>query len=90
MKSREVGHMQSSLFIDSINNISLTEGVMRFDMVLLAPVTETSGEKSSAPDVDKVCTVATSLQGFLRIHEQMIQVVSRLQEQGLIKKAEPN
>ena len=72
-----------SLFADSCANISMSEGVVRFDLVTLTPM---EGDSKKA-QISQVASIATSLQGFIRMNEQMNQVMAKLLEQGVISKA---
>ena len=71
-----------SLFADSCANIAMAEGVVRFDLVTLTPV---EGD-SKKTQINQVASIATTLQGFIRMNEQMAQVMAKLLEQGVISK----
>jgi hypothetical protein len=74
--------------MDGISNIVMVDGIIRFDLVTIAKTTQPP-QKDLPPPVETIAAVATSLQGFLRIHEQMTNVVNNMVEQGLIKKNPP-
>ncbi len=75
--------MKQSIFADSIVNISMAEGVVRFELVTLgAPV----GEDKKIP-MREVGSIATTLPGFIRMHEQMSKVMEELVKQGVIGKS---
>jgi hypothetical protein len=76
-------HLKQSIFADSIVNISMAEGVVRFDLVTLAPPNE---EKKIL--AQEVAGVATTLSGFIRMHEQMTKVMEELVKQGILSKAD--
>ena len=76
--------MQSTpMFIDGIGNISLSDGVIRFDLVGLEQV---SGDK---PEAVKIGGMVMTLPGFLRTVDQMNQVINKMVEQGVLKRNEP-
>lgn len=77
--------MKNSIYMDGISNITMVDGIVRFDLVTLAKIPQ-SPEKDAPPLVEAVASVATTLPGFLRIHEQMQGVVNNMAAQGLIKK----
>lgn len=82
--------MKNSIFMDGIANIVLVDGVVRFDLVALANAGQVS-QKDAPPHLDVVASLATTMPGFLRLHEQMQGVINRMLEQGLLKKnIEPN
>lgn len=74
--------MKQTLFADSIVNIALADGVVRFDFVTLSPVANSKEEKKMA--ATEVAMVATSLPGFIRMHEQITDVMNQLIAQGVI------
>lgn len=75
--------MKQSIFADSIVNISMAEGVVRFELVTLgAP----AGEDKKIP-MREVGSIATTLPGFIRMHEQMSKVMEELVKQGVIGKS---
>lgn len=76
--------MKQSIFADSIVNINMAEGVVRFELVTLGPPV---GEDKKIP-MREVGSIATSLPGFLRMHEQMSKVIEELVKQGILSKAE--
>jgi hypothetical protein len=76
--------MQSTpMFIDGIGNISMSDSVIRFDLVGLE---QGSGDK---PTPVKIGAMAMTLPGFLRTVDQMNQVINKLVEQGILKRNEP-
>lgn len=77
--------MQSTpLFIDGVGNISLVDGVVRMDLVELAP------GQAGKPTPTKIGSLAMTLPGFLRTADQVNQVLNKLVEQGVLKRNEPN
>lgn len=71
------------LFIDGIGNISLTDSVVRIDLVGL-----TQGEGNKPVPV-KIGSNVMTLPSFLRTVDQMNQMVNKLVEQGVLKKNDP-
>lgn len=73
----------STIYADGIANIMIIEGVARFDLVNFAP-------SNAEPKATKsVGSVAMSVQGLLRTHGQLNDLVNKLIEQGVLKRAEP-
>ena len=72
-----------SLYTDGIANIRLIDGVIRLDLVNIQELAQDGAKLQS------VGTLALSIPGLLRTHQQLGEVISKLAEQGLIKKAEP-
>jgi hypothetical protein len=77
--------MKNSIFIDGIANIVMVDNVVRFDLVTLSNVGQPP-TKDTPPKVDTVSSIATTLPGFLRLHEQMQNVINNMVAQGLLKK----
>lgn len=73
----------STTYADGIANITIIEGVARFDLVNFAPT------NADPKAIKAVGTVAMSVQGLLRTHGQLNDLVNKLIEQGVLKKAEP-
>lgn len=67
-------------YIDGIGNIQIAEGVVRLDILMM---TRIEADKSTA---EKVGGLAMSLPAFLRSFNQMNLVVSKMVEQGLLKR----
>ena len=80
--------MKNSIYMDGISNIAVVDGVVRFDLVTLANASQPP-QKNAAPKIEVMASVAASLPCFLRMHEQMSNVVNNMIEQGLIKKNPP-
>lgn len=74
----------STTYADGIANIAIIEGVARFDLVSFAPTND------DPKAIKAVGTVAMSVQGLLRTHGQLNDLVNKLVEQGVLKKAEPS
>lgn len=70
------------VFIDGVGNISLVDGVVRMDLLELAP-----GE-AGKPTPAKIGSLAMTLPGFLRTADQVNQVLNKLVEQGVLKRNE--
>ena len=70
------------ILIDSFENISMADGIIRID---LANLVEPTGDK---PQTEKVGGIALTVPGFLRVYDQMNKVMNRLIEQGVVKRNE--
>ena len=73
----------SITYADGIANIAIIEGVARFDLVSFSPT------NTDPKAIKLVGSVAMSVQGLLRTHGQLNDLVNKLIEQGVLKKAEP-
>jgi hypothetical protein len=71
------------LFIDGIGNISLSDSVVRIDLIGL-----TQGEGNKPVPV-KIGSNVMTLPGFLRTVDQMNQMVNKMIEQGVLKRNDP-
>ena len=69
-------------YIDGIGNIQIAEGVVRLDVLMM---TRIEADQSTA---EKVGGLAMSLPAFLRSFNQMNLVVSKMVEQGLLKRSD--
>lgn len=74
--------------MDGIANIVLIDSVVRFDLVALSNAGQVPTQDNSA-QLDVVASLATTLPGFLRLHEQMQVVLNKMLEQGLLRKNLP-
>lgn len=72
----------SIIFTDGLTNITIIDGVARFDFVGFAPTNE------DPKAIKTVGSVAMSVQGLLRMHGQLNDLVKKLIEQGVLKKLE--
>ncbi len=72
-----------SLYTDGIANIRLIDGVVRLDLVNIEEFAQDGAKLQS------VGTLALSLPGLLRTHQQLGEVIAKLAEQGLIQKTPP-
>jgi len=70
-------------FTDGIGNITLMDGIVRFDLV------ELRAGPDNKPVPARSGSLAMPLPGFLRTVEQMNQVVNRLVEQGVLTRNAP-
>jgi hypothetical protein len=75
--------MTQTIYTDGIANVTMIDGIVRFDLVNITQV-----EKDKA-NLRPVATVALSLPALLRSYEQLSGVINRMVEQGLLKKNEP-
>ena len=74
--------MQSTVYADGINNITMLEGIVRFDLI---NITQTDKESRTAKTVG---SVAMSVPALLRTYTELSNVLNKLIEQGLVKKTE--
>ncbi len=75
--------MTQTIYADGIANLTLVDGVLRYDLINIITL-----EQNKA-NVRPVASVAMSLPALLRTHEQLTGVINKLVEQGLLKKTEP-
>ena len=57
---------QNSIFVDGFDNITLVDGVVRFDLITVAQTAA-----NTPPTPSKVGSMAMSIQGFLRSADQL-------------------
>ncbi len=74
----------SSVFIDAFDNVTLADGVIRFDLITVAP-----GAANAQPVATKVGSIGIPIQGFLRTTEQFNQVINKMVEQGILNRTDP-
>ncbi|WP_206075607.1 hypothetical protein [Polynucleobacter aenigmaticus] len=75
--------MQTTIYADGIANTQLIDGVVRFDLIKMTPVTE---EKMT---VQTSGAIAMSLPAFLRAYDQLGSLINALVEKGQIQKTAP-
>jgi hypothetical protein len=78
-------------YVDTINGIYIADGVLRFDLATVIDPNPNQGTPNSNADniiITRVGGVAMSLNGFVRIFNQMNQLANKMMEQGLLKKNE--
>ena len=74
--------MQTTIYADGITNLTMLEGVVRFDLINITHTTaETRTEKT-------VGSVAMSVPALLRTYTELSGVLNKLIEQGVVKKTE--
>lgn len=76
--------MSRSIYTDGIANITMVDGVVRYDLVTMSPTEEKEKFK-----ISPVASVSTSVQGMLRTYDQLSKVINKMVEQGVLKKTEP-
>jgi hypothetical protein len=74
--------MQTTVFADGITNITILEGVIRFDLI---NITQVDQETRTAKAVG---SVAMSVPALLRTYTELSGVLNKLIEQGVVKKTE--
>jgi hypothetical protein len=72
-----------TIYADGIANMSLIDGVIRIDLV---NITQVEKDKTN---VNPVGTVAMSLPGLLRTHDQLTKMINKMVEDGILTKNEP-
>lgn len=75
--------MNTNIYSDGIANVTLVDGILRYDLVTLSPAEENKMR------VVPVAAVAMSLPGLLRTYDQLSNVIKKLVDQGVLKKTEP-
>lgn len=74
-------------YVDSIQSIYMIDGVLRIDLSSFAEVAPNAQNKE--PVSHNAGGVAMSVNGFVRIFNQMNEIANKMLEQGLLKKNEP-
>lgn len=74
--------MQTTIYADGIANITMLEGVVRFDLINM-----TRTDKDTRT-IKAVSSVAMSVPALLRSYTELSGVLNKLVEQGIVKKAE--
>jgi hypothetical protein len=74
----------TSIFIDGLSNVRLIDNVIRADLVQLVP----SSNNNEKFQTETTGSISMSIAGLVRTHEQLGQVLSKLAEQGVLKKNE--
>jgi hypothetical protein len=69
-----------TIYADGVSNITLIDGVVRFDLIKITQVQE--GKAAVQP----ISTLAISLPAFLRFHDQLNTAIAKMVEQGVVKK----
>ena len=69
-----------TIFADGIANISLIDGVARIELVNIIRI------DNDQIDFKPTCVIAMSLQGMLRMQDQLQKAIDRMEEDGLLKK----
>jgi hypothetical protein len=73
-----------TIYADGIANMSLIDGVIRIDLINITQV-----EKDQT-NISPVGTVAMSLPGLLRTHDQLTKMINKMVEDGILTKNEPS
>ena len=74
-----------TIHADGVANVTLIDSVVRLDLVRLTQV----DRQNDKAQVQPVATVAVSLPGLLRLHDQVGKVVDELVNQGVLTRKEP-
>jgi hypothetical protein len=75
--------MKSIAYADGIHNITLVDGVVRFELLELTPQ-----PNGAEPTASSIGAVAMSIPAVLRTHQQLTGLIQKLVEQGVLKKEE--
>lgn len=73
----------NSIYADGFTNITITDNVVRLDLVRIK---QSNGVKT---EIETVGNVAMSMAGFLRAHEALNNAVKELETKGMITKKDP-
>jgi len=74
--------MQTTVYADGISNITMLEGIVRFDFI---NITQTDKDSRTTKTVG---SVAMSVPALLRTYTELSGVLNKLIEQGVVKKTE--
>ena len=74
--------MQTTIYDDCISNLTMLEGIVRFDLINITQTTE------NARTAKTVGSVAMSVPALLRTYTELSGVLNKLIEQGVVKKTE--
>lgn len=74
--------MQTTIYADGIANITMLEGIVRFDLINM---TQTDKDTRT---IKAVGSVAMSVPALLRSYTELSGVLNKLVEQGIVKKTE--
>jgi|GEM_PF-1081055 len=74
--------MQTTIYADGISNLTMLEGIVRFDLINITQTTE------NARTAKTVGSVAMSVPALLRTYTELSGVLNKLIEQGVVKKTE--
>jgi hypothetical protein len=74
-----------TIYADGVANVTLIDSVVRLDLVRLTQV----DRQNDKAQVQPVATVAVSLPGLLRLHDQVGKVVDELVNQGVLTRKTP-
>lgn len=69
-------------YVDGIANITMIDGIVRFDLVNITRI-----EKDKA-DIRPAGSLAMSLPALLRTYEQLTQAVNKMVEDGILRRNE--
>ena len=74
--------MQTTIYADGISNLTMLEGIVRFDLINITQTIE------NARTTKTVGSVAMSVPALLRTYTELSGVLNKLIEQGVVKKTE--
>lgn len=76
--------MKQPVLVDGLDNVAMVEGVMRFDLMTMLAMQE----EGKPPQMTEALSVAMSVHGFIRLYDQLNQIMRRLESQGVIQRRE--
>lgn len=71
-----------TIYADGIANMSLIDGVIRIDLI---NITQVEQEKTN---IAPVATLAMSVPGLLRTHDQLSKMINKMVEDGILTRNE--
>ena len=74
--------MSNYIFADSVANIAVVNGIVRFELV--ASVVEGQNEIKFSP----VGTLVLPLNGFINLHSQVDKIIQKMVDDGILKQKE--
>lgn len=74
--------MQTTIYADGVGNLTMLEGVVRFDLI---NITQTTQDTRTTKTVG---SVAMSVPALLRTYTELSGVLNKLIEQGVVQKTE--
>jgi hypothetical protein len=74
--------MQTTIYADGISNLTMLEGIVRFDLINITQTTENARTEKT------IGSVAMSVPALLRTYTELSGVLNKLIEQGVVKKTE--
>ncbi len=73
--------MSKNFFVDNVGDVGIIDGVVRCDLVTMR-----SSGKENQLNQETVATMTTSIQGLIRINDQLTKVIKKMEADGLVTK----